>query len=172
MTEKSWKQIAAPVGLVAAGLVAGGVLAATLSASAETPSANTNRPAGAYPGGAGDPGRPHGDGNPAHSQRPDEHLLTGDTATKVRDAALAKYPGATIERVETDSDGVYEAHLVTKDGKHVTVEVGKDFKVTGEEAHGPGGPGGWHHHDGARPNDNDADDQGAPGSTPPTGSNT
>ena len=30
------------------------------------------------------------------SQRPDEHLLSGDTATKVRQAALARYPGAAV----------------------------------------------------------------------------
>ena len=48
--------------------------------------------------------------------RPDEKLLTGTTAAKVKAAALAKYPGATIQRVETDSDGVYEAHVVTKAG--------------------------------------------------------
>ena len=42
-------------------------------------------------------------------------------------------------RVETDSDGVYEAHLTTTDGRRVTVEVDKAFKVTGEEA-GPGRP--------------------------------
>jgi hypothetical protein len=56
----------------------------------------------------------------------------------VKAAALAKYPGATIQRVETDSDGVYEAHLVTADGKRVTVEVGSDFAITGEEQAGPG----------------------------------
>jgi hypothetical protein len=80
--------------------------------------------------GTGDRG---GTGDESKSQRPDEHLLTGDTASKVRAAALAKYPGAAIQRVETDSDGVYEAHLTTADGKRVTVEVGKDFAVTGEE---------------------------------------
>ena len=37
-------------------------------------------------------------------------------------------------RVETDSDGVYEAHLETTDGQRVTVEVDKAFKVTGEES--------------------------------------
>ena len=37
-------------------------------------------------------------------------------------------------RVETDSDGVYEAHLTTSDGQRVTVEVDKSFKVTGEES--------------------------------------
>ena len=55
----------------------------------------------------------------------------------MKDAALAKYLGATVLRVETDSDGVYEAHLTTSDGKRVTVEVGADFVVTGEEAGGP-----------------------------------
>jgi hypothetical protein len=39
-----------------------------------------------------------------------------------------------VLRVETDSDGVYETHLRTADGQRVTVEVGKDFTVTGLEA--------------------------------------
>jgi hypothetical protein len=38
-------------------------------------------------------------------------------------AALARYPGATVLRVETDSDGVYEAHLTTTDGRRVTIEA-------------------------------------------------
>jgi hypothetical protein len=71
--------------------------------------------------------------------RSDEKLLTGTTATKVRDLALAKYPGATIQRVETDSDGVYEAHIVTKAGAQVNVQVGRDFTVTGIKTGGPGG---------------------------------
>ncbi len=77
----------------------------------------------------------------SRSQRPDEQLLTGDTAAKVRAAALATYPGATIQRVETDSDGVYEAHLVTVDGQRVTVEVDRSFTVTGTEVCGPHGAG-------------------------------
>ena len=83
-------------------------------------------------GGQGPGGR-----DETQSVRPDEHLLTGDTASKVRAAALAKYPGATIQRVETDSDGVYEAHLTTSSGERVTVEVNKDFVVTGNEQMGP-----------------------------------
>jgi hypothetical protein len=99
---------------------------------------------GAYgaPGQGGGPGRhggPRGDADESKSQRPDEELLTGDTAAKVREAALARYPGATILRVETDADGVYEAHLTTSDGRRVTVEVDRSFKVTGEES-GPGRP--------------------------------
>jgi hypothetical protein len=75
------------------------------------------------------PGRRRRPGGRGHRERRGQH-------PKARAAALAKYPGATIQRVETDSDGVYEAHLGTKDGKRVTVEMDKNFTVTGEEAHG------------------------------------
>lgn len=76
---------------------------------------------------------------------PGEELITGSTADKVKAAALAKYPGATVVRIESDADGVYEAHLTTADGTPVTVEVGEDFAVTGEEAHGLGMGGRGHH---------------------------
>jgi hypothetical protein len=122
--------------LGAAGLVAGGVLAGSLSANAATTDTSTpsSSPRATRPA-------PLNPGDPTKSQRPDEHLLTGDTAAKVRAAALAKYPGATIQRVETDSDGVYEAHILTKAGSPVTVEVDKTFTVTGTESMGQGGPG-------------------------------
>ena len=42
-------------------------------------------------------------------------------------------------RIETDSDGVYEAHLTKADGTPVTVEVDKSFTVTGIEQGGSGG---------------------------------
>jgi hypothetical protein len=73
--------------------------------------------------------------NPWGHQRSDETLLTGDTATKVRQLALAKVPGATIVRVETDADGhaKYEAHLVKADGTPATVYVDDSFTVVGVE---------------------------------------
>jgi len=151
-----WRRWGVAAALVASGLLAGGVLAGTLTAGAQT---GTSGPASAYgaapgygptgdgPTGDGPTGDgPTGDGptgngptgngtvDESKSQRPDEQLLTGDTATKVRDAALAEYPGATVLRVETDSDGVYEAHLTTADGQRVTVAVGEDFAVTGTES--------------------------------------
>jgi hypothetical protein len=75
-------------------------------------------------------------------QRSDETLLTGDTATKVRDLALAKVPGATVVRVETDADGnsAYEAHVVKADGTPVTVYVSKAFGVVGVQTGMPGPP--------------------------------
>ena len=59
--------------------------------------------------------------------------MTGDTAAKVKAAALAKVPGGTIERVETDADtgSPYEAHIKKSDGSEVIVYVDSSFKVTG-----------------------------------------
>ncbi len=128
-TPRTWLTTGA-VGL--AGLAAGGILATTVSATAED--------------------APNGDiatqADQSQPQRSDRELLTGDTAESVRKAVLAEYPGATVVRLETDSGGVYEAHITTADGEPVTVLVDEDFEVTGEEEHGPGhhgrghGPGG------------------------------
>ena len=59
-----------------------------------------------------------------------ETPLTGDTASKVRVAALAKVSG-TVERVETnvDSSAPYEAHIRKADGTEVEVQVNRDFTV-------------------------------------------
>ena len=139
---RGWRSWGGKAALAVGGMLVGGILVGSLTASA----ANTANQSGAYgainqngtygfPGG----GRHGGNVDESKSQRPDEHLLTGDTAAEVRAAALAKYPGATVLRVETDSDGVYEAHLTTSGGQRVTVEVDTSFKVTGEES-GPGRP--------------------------------
>lgn len=127
---RGWRRWGGKAALVAGGLLVGGVLAGTLTAGAATTTTTADPDAATAPGAA-----PRGGAvDESRSQRPDEHLLTGDTASKVRAAALAKYPGATVLRVESDSDGVYEAHLTTTDGQRVTVEVGKDFTVTGLES--------------------------------------
>jgi hypothetical protein len=125
---RGWRRWGPKAAIAAGGLLVGGLLAGTLTAGAAdttTSTAGQNAASGQRAGGTVDESK---------SQRPDEQLLTGDTASKVRAAALAKHPGATVLRVETDSDGVYEAHLETTDGQRVTVEVDKAFKVTGEES--------------------------------------
>ncbi len=139
-----------PGAFAAAGLVAGGLLAGALSANAaDSGDASAAPVASGYSSGGPPGGPPPGTGNtdPSQPQRSDEQLLTGTTADKVEAAALAEYPGATVVRIETDSDGVYEAHLTKADGTPVTVEVDKSFTVTGTEqmgGHGgpPGGPAG------------------------------
>jgi hypothetical protein len=67
-----------------------------------------------------------------------ETALTGDTADKVKAAVLAKYPDATIQRLETDAEGTYEAHIQQADGTQATVKLDADFAVTGTETGGHG----------------------------------
>ncbi|MFN8052627.1 MAG: hypothetical protein U0Q22_14365 [Acidimicrobiales bacterium] len=63
-----------------------------------------------------------------------ETLLTGDTATKAKAAALEAVPGGTVQRVENDAEGAtYEAHVTKADGSQVTVKMDADFKVTSTE---------------------------------------
>lgn len=78
---------------------------------------------------------------PANPETP----LDGDVAAQVTAAAQAAVPDGTIDRVETDNDGVYEAHVTKADGTHVIVQIGADYSVTAtidQPQGGPGGPGG------------------------------
>jgi hypothetical protein len=136
------------IALAGAGIVAASALAlggAALASADQAGSTGTST-GGAY-GQLGEGGpRLNGNGNgntdPRKPMRSDEKLLTGETAAKVTAAAKAKEPTATIERVETDSDGVYEAHMVRTDGTHITVQVDASFAVTAVQEGGPGGSGG------------------------------
>src|SRR6476660_2920005 len=136
------------IALAGAGIVAASALAlggAALASANETGSTGTPTSGtyGQLGEGAGVPGI-RGDGNtdPSKPMRSDEKLLTGDTAAKVTAAAKAKEPTATIERGETASDGVYEAHMVRTDGTNVSVQVDASFAVTAVQEGGQGGPGG------------------------------
>lgn len=126
------------ISLVVAGVAGGGILASTVAAHAsDSPASSTSSTAASSSATQ----RPAVD--ESKSQRADEHLLTGTDAQKARAAALAKYPGATIQRVETDSDGVYEAHIVTASGQRLIVQMSKAFTVTGTDSHaGAGGHAG------------------------------
>jgi uncharacterized membrane protein YkoI len=81
-----------------------------------------------------DKGRPggRGPGGPRGAHKP-ESALTGDTKEQVEAAVKSKYPGATIDRTETNTDGSapYESHITTTDGKHLEVLVSKDYAVVG-----------------------------------------
>ncbi len=128
------KQAVGAGALVLLGAGAGGAAMVASSASAETSSE--------------DSGRTHGHG-PRGEGRCEETPLNGAKLTKVTDAVEAEYPGATIERAETDSEGSYEAHLTTADGERLRVLLDEDFAITGTETgagpgrhgHGPRGEG-------------------------------
>jgi hypothetical protein len=89
-------------------------------------SSGTGADARQAPGPPGMPGRHVG------ANGVQEEPLSGDVAEKVRQAALAKVDGGTIERVETDADhgSPYEAHVRRSDGTELEVLVNKDFSVT------------------------------------------
>jgi hypothetical protein len=152
MNSKKIRTYGSTAGLLAAGVVAGGVLAGSLTANASTGASSAATPAAASSAAPTAPSNPN-PGDLSKPQRSDETLLTGDRAAKVKAAVLAKYPKATIQRLETDSDGVYEAHILSG-GVPMTVKVGSNFAVTGTQTggrgcaggpgrpDGPGGPGG------------------------------
>jgi uncharacterized membrane protein YkoI len=70
----------------------------------------------------------HGHGG---GPRGDETALTGDTLSKATAAALAKVPGGSVLRAETDADGgsAYEVHMTNASGSYVTVHLDKNFAV-------------------------------------------
>jgi uncharacterized membrane protein YkoI len=116
-------------------LVLSSLAALALGGSALAGAASDDNAAGTSSAAAttqADDARPQG----APRQRADETLLTGDTESKVRAAALARVDGGTIERVETDADGhaAYEAHMTNADGDRVTVYVNEQFEVVSVES--------------------------------------
>jgi uncharacterized membrane protein YkoI len=86
--------------------------------------------------GRGGPGGRHGGPGGPGGHSP-ETALTGDTKDKVEAAVKAKYPEATIERTETNTDGSapYESHIRTSDGKELEVQVSKDFAIVAANEH-------------------------------------
>ena len=116
--------------MAAGGLFGATVLAPSISnaATATTTAASTSTP-GSGRGAQFDPAK---GGHVANGIT--ETLLTGDTATKAKAAALAAVPGGTIQRVENDAEGAtYEAHMTKADGSEVTVKLDASFKVTSLE---------------------------------------
>jgi hypothetical protein len=126
-------------GSVIAAMAAGGVfgatvLAPTISGAASTSTTAASSSTAAPSGASGTPPSfdPSKGGHTANGIT--ETLLTGDTAAKVKAAALAAVPGGTIQRVETDAEGAtYEAHMTKSDGSIVTVKLDANFKVTSVE---------------------------------------
>jgi hypothetical protein len=102
--------------------IAGGSYGIASAASGSSSSSSSNTATATQPAASS---------QPWGGQRSDETLLTGDAESQVRAAALAKVPGGTIIRVETDADGhaAYEAHMTKSDGTPVTVYVDDSFNL-------------------------------------------
>lgn len=178
------KNLLATAGVLTAGLVIGSAFAISGANAADTPATtptSTNASTSATTTTTSttdldDTNRP--DAFSTTSIKPGESLVTGDALTKLTDAALAKYPGATVIRVENDSDGAeYEVHLKLADGSVATVEFDSSFNITGDHEGfadaSKGGPKGPHHddadgHDGDHEGDDDGDGPAAGSFTAPT----
>ena len=59
-------------------------------------------------------------------------IVTGAAADKAKAAALAAYPGGTVNRVVLLSDGEYNVHIIGVNWPH-HVFVNQNFKVVGAE---------------------------------------
>jgi hypothetical protein len=59
-------------------------------------------------------------------------IITGTAADKAKTAALAAYPGGTVNRVVLLSNGEYNVHMIGVNWPH-HVFVDKNFKVVGAE---------------------------------------
>jgi hypothetical protein len=126
---------AAATAAIVAGLAAGSYgIANAATGDSGSDQSSTTTTTGTTTNSATAPAAPSS-GRPRGGRRSDETLLTGDTASKVREAALGEVSGGTIVRVETDADGnaAYEAHMMKADGTPVTVYVNKSFDVVSVE---------------------------------------
>jgi hypothetical protein len=59
--------------------------------------------------------------------------LTGETAVKVTEAAVAKEPTAYLLRVGKAEDGTYRARMMRPDGTVIVVKIDATFTVTSVE---------------------------------------
>lgn len=129
------KKFTVPLIVAGTGLV--GILSGTMISAFQANAATDNTTTAATSqtaASAGDTQRDPSVGGHVGANGVKEVVLTGDTAEKVKAAALAANPGGTIERVENDAEGAtYEAHMTKSDGAQITVKLDSSFKVTGTE---------------------------------------
>src|SRR5829696_1473724 len=107
-------------GAVVLGLVAGSYGVTAAASGNGSSSDGTNDAVGSGSSRSSEPL-----GSPAERRDPADRRKR----SKVKAAALAEVPDATIVRIETDADGhaAYEAHVVKADGAPATVYVDKQF---------------------------------------------
>jgi hypothetical protein len=67
---------------------------------------------------------------PANYKQGSGTIVSGTTANKATEAALAAYPGGVVDRVVKLSNGEYEVHYIGVNWPH-HVFVNQDFKVVG-----------------------------------------
>ncbi|MFL5592640.1 MAG: hypothetical protein ACJ8DI_34010, partial [Ktedonobacteraceae bacterium] len=69
---------------------------------------------------------------PANYSQGSGTIVSGTTANKATEAALAAYPGGVVDRVVQLSNGEYEVHYIGVNWPH-HIFVNQDFKVVGAD---------------------------------------
>ena len=131
LSRKPTRFIAA--GAVAVAVAVGGYAIGNSSSSSDASRSASTAPAGQsrQPQPAGQSGQPQVDGQAPQNWSPGTGtIITGAAADKAKAAAVAKYPGGTVNRVLKLSDGSYAVHRIATPAPH-HIFVSKDFKVTG-----------------------------------------
>jgi hypothetical protein len=130
-----YRRLTKPIAIGAATLVvaggAAGAVAATSGGGSSTASAAT--PAKVIPFTRGQPSPAKVVGQvPSNWTAGSGTVVTGTTANKAKAAAVAAYPGGTVNRVVLLSNGDYNVHIIGVNWPH-HVFVNQAFKVIGAE---------------------------------------
>jgi hypothetical protein len=127
-------KLTASIAAAAVALSIGGyAIADATSSSGASASANASaaNAAKVIPFQAGQPGASKTVGQvPASFSAGTGTIVTGTAADKAKAAALAAYPGGTVNRVVLLSDGQYNVHMIGVNWPH-HVFVGANFEVVG-----------------------------------------
>ncbi len=130
-SRKLTRSIAVGAAAIALGGGAFGIVSATSGSGSGTASAATTAKVIPFHRGQPSPSKVVGQvpqGWSAGSGTP----VTGTAANKAKAAAVAAYPGGTVNRVVLLSNGDYNVHIIAVNWPH-HVFVNKDFKVIGAE---------------------------------------
>jgi hypothetical protein len=115
------------------GTVSGTAIAATQVIVQPSGGSATSSAAGVIPFQSGAPTISKQVGQiPANYSEGSGTIVSGTTANKATEAALAAYPGGVVDRVVQLSNGEYEAHNIGVNWPH-HVFVNQDFKVVGAD---------------------------------------
>jgi hypothetical protein len=133
----SFRRFTNSIAVVAAVIVVGGaaygIVNATSSSASGTHSAATPTPGQVIPFTQGQPSPTQVVGQiPQSYVQGGGTIVTGTAADTATAAAVAAYPGGTVDRVVLLSSGDYEVHMIAVNWPH-HVFVNKDFTVVGAE---------------------------------------
>ncbi len=113
--------------------IGGYAIAGATSSNGVSGSANAANAAKVIPFQPGQPGASKTVGQvPASFSPGTGTIVTGTAADKAKAAALAAYPGGTVNRAVLLSNGEYNVHMIAVNWPH-HVFVDKNFKVVGAE---------------------------------------